>query len=486
MKHYLQNRVVAVAALLCFLLALPVAVKAQEAYAVEDGKTLTFYYDDQRANRTGTVYTSFDKHQWAWNDFTKVVFDTSFRKYSPTSTASWFKNCTSLETIEGLDNLNTENVTNMSYMFYNCKSLTSLDVSGFDTANVTEMASMFYNCKSLTSLDVSGFNTANVSEMESMFSGCSALTSLDISGFNTKNVFFMQSMFSGCSALTSLDVTNFSTECVNLMDEMFLNCSALTTIICDNTWTCIISSTNMFEGCTSLVGAVPFDSDKLDVSMANPETGYFTATKGSEAYAVKDGTTLTFYYDWLRNMRSGTVYTVLDEHQWAVEDITKVVFHTLFKKYLPTSTASWFQDCKSLETIEELDNLNTTNVTDMSEMFYNCSALTELDMSNFKTDNVIDMTEMFLNCLSLRTIYCNDTWTCDVSTNMFKGCTSIKGAAAYDASKVDVTMANPETGYFSTKGEAYVVENGTTLTFYYDRQRANRTSTVYDINQTHS
>ncbi|HFX3796246.1 TPA: BspA family leucine-rich repeat surface protein, partial [Enterococcus faecium] len=97
-----------------------------------------------------------------------------------------------------LSNLDTNNVTNMSYMFYYCSSLTSLDVSNWNTRNVTDMAYMFNNCSSLTSLDVSHFDTSNVTNMTSMFNYCSSLTSLDVSHFDTSNVTNMTSMFSGC------------------------------------------------------------------------------------------------------------------------------------------------------------------------------------------------------------------------------------------------------------------------------------------------
>jgi len=78
----------------------------------------------------------------------------------------------------------------MSYMFINCSSLTSLDVSGFDTSSVTNMSYMFYNCSSLTSLDVSGFDTSSVTAMTSMFQSCTSLTDVigvenfDIEGLN--------------------------------------------------------------------------------------------------------------------------------------------------------------------------------------------------------------------------------------------------------------------------------------------------------------
>ena len=97
-----------------------------------------------------------------------IVFDKSFSTYTPSSLDEFFSNLFSLETIKGLEYLNTEKVTDMSYMFSSCSSLTSLDVTHFNTANVTDMRYMFYKCSSLTSLDVTHFNTAKVTNMYSI------------------------------------------------------------------------------------------------------------------------------------------------------------------------------------------------------------------------------------------------------------------------------------------------------------------------------
>ena len=140
-----------------------------------------------------------------------IVFDKSFSTYTPTSLSGFFKDLTKLETITGLEYLNTEKVTEMYSMFSSCSSLTSLDVTHFNTANVTDMSFMFYSCSSLTSLDVTKFNTANVTDMSNMFLGCSKLTSLDVTNFNTEKVTVMNGMFSSCPKLTSLDVTKFNT-----------------------------------------------------------------------------------------------------------------------------------------------------------------------------------------------------------------------------------------------------------------------------------
>ena len=159
-----------------------------------------------------------------------IVFDKSFSTYTPTSLYGFFRNLKKLETITGLEYLNTEKVTDMSYMFCYCSSLTSLDVTHFNTANVTDMRFMFYRCTSLTSLDVTNFNTVNVTDMSYMFFNCLSLTSLDVTNFNTAEVTNMSYMFTTCVALTSLYLTNFNTEKVTNMEGMFSYCRALTTI----------------------------------------------------------------------------------------------------------------------------------------------------------------------------------------------------------------------------------------------------------------
>ena len=107
-----------------------------------------------------------------------IVFDKSFSTYTPTSLYYFFANLKKLETITGLEYLNTEKVTDMSCMFRSCSSLTSLDVTKFNTVNVTNMSYMFTGCSALLSLDVTNFNTANVTNMGNMFFDCLSLTSL--------------------------------------------------------------------------------------------------------------------------------------------------------------------------------------------------------------------------------------------------------------------------------------------------------------------
>ena len=183
----------------------------------------------------------------------KVVFEASFANARPTNCYAWFVNFKNLTQIEGIENLNTENVTSMRNMFDGCSSLTSLDVTNFNTAKVTDMRYMFCGCSKLTSLDVTKFNTEKVTDMSYMFYNCKALTSLDVTNFNSENVTNMSFMFSGCSTLTTIYVN----------DKFVID--KVTNGYC------------MFDNCTNLKDYAP---SKKNHNYANYKTGYFTKLVG--------------------------------------------------------------------------------------------------------------------------------------------------------------------------------------------------------------
>ena len=134
----------------------------------------------------------------------------------------------------------------------------------------------FNNMTSITGLRY--LNTSNVKSMAYMFLHCSSLQSLDLTGLNTSNVTNMTLMFDACSALTVLDVSNIDVSKVTGMDGMFDNCTALTTIYSNRDWNNggEISSAGMFRYCYNLKGVIAYDESKIDVTYANPTTGYFT------------------------------------------------------------------------------------------------------------------------------------------------------------------------------------------------------------------
>ena len=350
-----------------------------------------------------------------------IVFDESFSTYAPTSLNGFFENLTRLETITGLEYLNTEKVTNMRYMFYNCSSLTSLDVTHFNTAKVTDMGNMFYNCSSLTSLDVTHFNTAKVTDMGNMFYNCSSLTTIYAS-------------------------SKFVTPQVS-------------------------KSFNMFYNCKKLKGEeVGWTRDKAtDKTYAKIEGGYFSRIPRVK-YA--DGT-LTFFLTSKETLGENEyeLNSGANPPGWKThcKEITKVVFEASFANARPTNCYAWFVNFKNLTQIEGIENLNTENVTSMRDMFNGCSSLTSLDLTNFNTAKVTDMKLLFANCSALESLDLSMFNTENVTSmpSMFNGATNLKtlNVSNFNTEKVNnmghmfancPNLTSLDLSSFNTKGVEYV------------------------------
>ena len=293
--------------------------------------------------------------------------------------------------------------------FYDCGNLTSIDnIENLNTSNVTDMGSMFYYCSGLTSLNLSSFNTANVTNMSKMFYECSGLTSLNLSSFNTANVTDMSSMFNSCSGLTSLNLSNFDTANVTDMRSMFYYCQKLTSLDISSFNTAKV--TNMYE----MFGSCPVLTS-LDLSSFN------TAKVTDMGYMFRNCSGLTS----------------LDLSSFNTAKVTDM--------------NHMFYNCSGLTSLD-LSIFNTDNVTNMYMMFRYCSGLTSLDLSSFNTANVTEMSRMFEGCSGLTTIYVSDDFTTDLCSSgsyMFSDCSKLVGAASFNPSKTDYSMANYNTGYFS-------------------------------------
>ena len=183
-----------------------------------------------------------------------------------------------------LPNFNTSQVTNMQYMFSDMTKLTTLDLSNFDTSKVTDMKYMFNEMYGLTSLNLSSFNTSNVTDMSCMFAHMFSLTSLNLSNFNTSKVTNMGAMFYDIPRLTSLDLSNFNTSNVTNMGWMFaFNGSEKIYVNNDFNTSKLTSFSNMFKESKKLRGgngsylADPSTADKTWLRVDRPGVqGYFT------------------------------------------------------------------------------------------------------------------------------------------------------------------------------------------------------------------
>ena len=412
------------------------------AYAVFEGSTGTLTFKCSPSKPEG----AYDLNR-GWSaireNIKKVVFDASFANARPTSCYMWFDYCPNLTTIEGIEYFNTENVTNMRYMFCDCRSLKSLDLTNFNTENVTDMYYMFAYCKSLESLDLTNFNTAKVTDMAGMFQSCYALKTI-----------YASDKF----------VTDQVTE-----------------------------STCMFSDCLKLKD---YTSSKEDHTYANcGPTGYFTYGSGYAMFDDATGT-LTFSYKGFKPEGAYDLNVGENTPKWISKNsyVKKVVFDASFANARPASCYMWFYGCSNLTTIEGIEYFNTENVTNMRNMFGHCESLKSLDLTNFNTENVENMSFMFRDCYALEsldlssfntakvtsmsrmfyickaltTIYASDKFVTNKVTNgndMFYGCEKLNG---YDGSKTNYKYANYKTGYFSKlvgkNGNEKIGASGETLT----------------------
>ena len=330
----------------------------RKAYAVLNNGELTFYFDDKKDSRTGTKYgvnTAYyiaalripsQMPEWYADreKIKKATFDSSFANFRATATTLWFYDCTNMTSINGLKNLNMENVTDTRLMFYNCQSLATLDLSSFNTSKVAKTSSMFNKCSKLTTIYASDLWTMDaVTESGNMFYDCTKL----VGGKGTK----------------------FSSVHI---DKEYAH----------------------IDGGVVSPGYLTLQKNSEGSSVI-------------EAYAVLNDGVLTFYYDGLKSTRMGDKFAIGagSRPTWYNErdNVTEVRFDSSFEEYFPTTTECWFV-CKNLTSIKNLCYLNTSKVTNMVWMFGGSSKLVSIDLSKFNTENVTDMNHMFYNCKNLNTI----------------------------------------------------------------------------------
>ena len=320
------------------------------AYAEFEGSTGTLTFKCSPSKPEGAYDLNHDWYAISKN-IKKVVFDASFANARPTSCFMWFHGCSNLTTIEGIEYFNTENVTNMRYMFDLCKSLKSLDLTNFNTAKVTNMAGMFQSCYALKTIYASDkFVTDQVTESTCMFSDCLNLKDYTSSkedhtyancgptGYFTYGRGY--AMFDAATGTLTFSYKGFKPEGAYELNEG------------DNTPKWISKN--------SYVKKVVFDA-----SFAN--------------------TRPTSFFSWFRGCENLT--TIEGIEYLNTENVENMSF--------------MFRDCYALESLD-LSSFNTAKVTSLSRMFYICKALTTIYASDkFVTNKVTNGNDMFYGCEKL-------------------------------------------------------------------------------------
>ena len=319
-------------------------------------------------------------------------------------------------------------VTNMSYMFNNCKYLMSLDSTNWDTTKITNMESLFQLCSFdlLENIMINKFNnknknnnfsiwkTPNLTNMRAMFCKCINLKEMpEMSKWDTKNVKDMSLLFNGCISIENLSkFPTWNTQNVEDMSYMFSRCIKLKEIHNIQKWNTynVKSICGIFNRCEEL-----------------------TKLSNIGNWTMNNVTDISIIFQFCCKLEK-----LPDINKWnvsKVKDMSGVFSECSILKNLPNigkwntssveSMSGLFNGCNSLTEIPDISNWDTNKVTDMSGMFCDCQNIIKLNISKWDTRNVTDMSYMFDNCSSLKDTQSlknmNMSKVID-KTDMFKGC----------------------------------------------------------------
>ena len=234
---------------------------------------------------------------------TTISLKENSASFYPKDMREMFYNCKKLQNFGGvLNSIKTDNTSDMSFLFCNCESISTLDLK-FDNIITRNMRGMFMNCAALQNLHLENFKTNNVEIMWEMFKDCKSLTNLDLNSFDTSKVTDMESMFEGCKQLVSLDLSNFETSKVQYMNKMFKNCNSLQSLNFKNIIATSVGTMHqMFYNCGALKYLNIYSLTENGQTIAE----MFDGTSKDFKFCVKENEKIPFIFEMLLNKSETT------------------------------------------------------------------------------------------------------------------------------------------------------------------------------------
>lgn len=451
-----------------------------------------------------------------------------FNTENVTSMESMFSQCSSLRSLD-LSSFNTSKVIGMNLMFFNCTNLESIDLSSFDTENLQKMANMFYSCTKLETLDLSSFATPNMTSMRSAFQNCKNLKTIYVtSAFTTDKVTEGSYAFAGCVNLPNYNPDKTGVEMAHTGEGGYLTAATASWV----RWDAPTGTLSFHRSATKPAGDNILDlgygdDPNWDTHAAEIKKVVFKAGFRDETHTTCsnwfNGCTNLTSIEGIENLNTSNVKNMsgmfalcsnletLDLSHFNTENVTTMAqmfygctkLHNLNIDNFNTENVSYmngmFEGCSGLDTLDlshfntryvrksgfnymfngcsSLSSLDVSNFTtdkpsmQLDGLFKGCSSLQTLDLSSFSTGGASSVTDMFDGCSALRTIYVSDLFKFNnsvSSSNMFRGCHSLKGAISFEPSKKDKTYANYKSGYLTkkvgTNGNEIIGATGSPLT----------------------
>ena len=323
---------------------------------------------------------------------------------------------------DNMDNI----ILNMEKMFLNCKCLSEVYFLNYKRNKMSGLSKLFNGCTSLKKVNLFSFDAFNENDMSGMFDGCSSLRDIHYISFNAFNAVNLSNMFKGCSSLKKIDLKPLLTNYVQNMSNMFEGCSSLEEIdlssIKINTINDIDMS-NMFKNCESLKAiTLFFNNSEIKINM---DRMFFKCCSLENIF-------------FLPKKKENEEKVVNKSNKINVISMSEIFYNcsklkeidlSAFKTECVENMTSVFEGCSLLKEID-LSTFNANKVIYMNNLFFECSLLEKIKLFDLiNKNNATYMKNMFFNCSNLKDIIIPDNFhtknVVDMS-GMFAGCNSLK------------------------------------------------------------
>ncbi|AJM71687.1 BspA family leucine-rich repeat surface protein [Mycoplasma yeatsii] len=271
-------------------------------------------------------------------------------------------------TISGLENWDTSNVTDMSFMFNNAHNFNQPLGDKFDTSKVTDMSCMFQQARSFNQTLGDKFDTSKVTDMSWMFNKAHNFNQPLGDKFDTSKVTDMSCMFQQARSFNQTLGDKFDTSKVTDMSWMFNKAHNFNQHLGDKFDTSNVTDMSfMFNHARSFNQSL---GDKFDTSKVTRMNSMFQEARSfnqhlGDKFDTSNVTDMSYMFNKAHNFNQplGNKF-----------DTSKV-----------TNMRTMFQEARSFN---QPLNFNTSNVTDMSYMFFGATSFNQ-DISNWNVVKII-------------------------------------------------------------------------------------------------
>lgn len=335
-----------------------------------------------------------------------------------TTMEGMFNGCRKLQRIEGIEKWNTARNSNWGSTFGNCNALTNLDPRNFILTDAHAMGATFRGCYSapIENFDFSNWCTPNIQYLSGTFDGLKSVIELDVSTFNVSSVGTFQGFFQGCTNLQRVNMSNW------ILTEKHYNWQG------DSDKWNPLNVGGMFSNCPALVEVKMENSDRFSIYKVAGVLPTRSADKPS-TFIISMDTELDNELASLIESKGWNVSYKKEEHEYVV---VKYYFDPEIGNILPAFNDGFeytYEDSTGLNNHILRTIKSTTLPTSMHFGITHVSqndADSLINILEIDTSNIEDLSNMFKGCRNMGLIPIRLVTSKAIKlTSMFEGCCSL-------------------------------------------------------------